>query len=385
MIEELEAAVGAVCEADPATLADGDAVLALHRCLARLEAATTRAAAAFDANGAWEACGARTAAAWLAVRAGLPRPTAARRMALGRALRHMPAAEGAWLAGRVGEAQVSLLARARTPRTEGAMARDEAMLVERAGELRFDRFARVLAYWSQCADPDGAEDDALAQRGRRSFHLSRSFEGMWFGDLVLDPIGGAVVSGALEAVEAELFAADWAEAKERIGEGATVEDLARTPAQRRADALVELARRAGTAPPDGRRPDPLFTVLVDYQTLAGRVCELVDGTVVSPGSLVPWLGQAWVQRVVFDSENRVLDVGVSRRVFDGATRLAVQVRDRECFHELCDLPAQQCQIDHVIPWSAGGRTEMANGRPACGFHNRQRHQPRPTHPPPARE
>ncbi|MBW3627635.1 MAG: HNH endonuclease, partial [Actinobacteria bacterium] len=66
--------------------------------------------------------------------------------------------------------------------------------------------------------------------------------------------------------------------------------------------------------------------------------------------------------------------GVSRRLFTGATRRAVQVRDQECFHPLCDEPAEFCQIDHVEPWSAGGDTVAANGRPACAYHNRQRHR-----------
>jgi hypothetical protein len=118
----------------------------------------------------------------------------------------------------------------------------------------------------------------------------------------------------------------------------------------------------------------LFSVFVDYETFAGSICQLDNGTVVSPGSLRPWLDQAWVERVVFDSPSRVIDVGMHRRFFGGATRRAVEVRDRECFHELCDVPAAQCEIDHVEPYSQGGLTIQANGRPACDFHNRGRHR-----------
>jgi hypothetical protein len=166
---------------------------------------------------------------------------------------------------------------------------------------------------------------------------------------VLDPISGAIVAKALERIVDELFEADWAEARARLGEVATTADLTRSPAQRRADALVEMARRAGTAPADGRRPEPLFTVLVGYESFAGRICQLANGSVVSPGSLVPWLESAWVERVVFESPSRVIDVGVARRLFSGATRRAVQVRDQECFHDLCDEPADDCEIDHVEP------------------------------------
>jgi hypothetical protein len=355
-------------------LSDGESIQELHHCLARLEAATTRATASFEAGGEWQADGARSASAWLARRCGLPSSTARRRLRLGRALRHLPVAERAWLAGELGEAQVAALARARTPATEAAMERDEELLVGEAIRLRFDSFIRVLTYWSQHADPDGVEDDAASGRAARRLHLSQSFEGMWFGDLVLDPISGAIVAKALERIVDELFEADWAEARARLGEEATTADLARSPAQRRADALVEMARRAGSAPADGRRPEPLFTVLVGYETFAGRICQLANGSVVSPGSLVPWLDSAWVERVVFDSPSRVIDVGVARRLFSGATRRAVQVRDQECFHDLCDEPADDCEIDHVEPWSAGGQTVAANGRAACGHHNRRRHR-----------
>ena len=64
----------------------------------------------------------------------------------------------------------------------------------------------------------------------------------------------------------------------------------------------------------------------------GRICELANGTVVAPAALVRWLESAWLERVVFDSPSRVLDVGVAQRLFTGATRRAVEVRDRECFH-----------------------------------------------------
>ncbi len=224
------------------------------------------------------------------------------------------------------------------------------------------------------ADPDGVEDSAASGEKARRFHLSQSWENMWFGDLVLDPISGAVVFNQLRRIESELFDADWAGARARLGDGATSADLARTPAQRRADALVEMARRAGSVPEGARRPDPLFTVVVGYETFAGRICELANGSAVSPGSLLEWLDEAWVERVVFDGPSRVIDVGVARRLFDGATRGAVQVRDRDCFHDTCDEPAEGCQIDHIEPWSAGGATVAANGRPACGYHNRRRHR-----------
>ncbi|MEY2568465.1 MAG: hypothetical protein QOE35_2994, partial [Actinomycetota bacterium] len=170
------------------------------------------------------------------------------------------------------------------------------------------------------------------------------------------------------------FFHDWAEAKARLGHDPSVLDLPRTPAQRRADALVEMATRSRTAPANGRRPEPLFSVLLGDEALS-RLCELANGTVITPGSLLPWLDQAWIERIVFGPASRVLDVGEQRRLFEGATRRAVEVRDRECFHPSCDARADDCQVDHIEPHSWGGETTQDNGRLACGFHNRARHRP----------
>ena len=50
-----------------------------------------------------------------------------------------------------------------------------------------------------------------------------------------------------------------------------------------------------------QRPRPLYTVLVGYETFAGRLCELDDGTVIAPGLLLGDLSKADIERVVFDA------------------------------------------------------------------------------------
>ena len=374
---ELVGVVDALCAADPSRLADGETLVVLHRQLERLSAVTTRAVASFDAGRAWDAEGARSASAWLSVRWNVPLSSARRWVVLGRSLRDMPWVEAAWLGGDIGEAQVGLLASARTAETASCFERDEAMLVDQAVKLGYRCLVRALAYWGQLADPEGTERSAARQHADRHLHLSESFGGGWALDGFFDPINGAVIANALGSIEKELFEADWAQARARVGEKVCTGDLARTAKQRRADALVELARRAMAVPAGSRMPEPLFSVLVGYETFAGRTCELAGGTVVAPGALVPWLDRAWVERVVFDGPDRVKNVGVRRRIFTGATRRAVQLRDRTCFHPYCDQVAEECEIDHVRPWSEGGLTVEDNGRSACGFHNRERHRPRP--------
>jgi hypothetical protein len=374
---ELAGALDALSAVDAGVLGEAETVVALQRAAERLACVLTRAVAAFDAGRSWEADGARTASAWLAARCRMPVESARRRVRLGRALRNMGVVEAAWLAGEIGEAQVRLLAGARTPATAECFARDESMLVEQARTLGYGAFARCVAYWGQLADPEGTDRSAAARFAARRLHLSETFDGSWALDGLLDPINGAILAKALGAIEQEFFQADWAEARERSGEDVRASHLARTPAQRRADALVEMAKRSMALPAGARLPEPLFSVLVGYETFAGRVCELANRRVVAPADLARWLDEAWVERVVFDGPERVTDVGVRRRLFAGATKRAVQVRDKECFHPTCEEPAEACEIDHVQPWAAGGLTTEANGRVACGFHNRQRDGARP--------
>jgi uncharacterized protein YbjQ (UPF0145 family) len=250
----------------------------------------------------------------------------------GREIRPLPVAAEAWATGAIAAAQVDVLAGLRSEATEEALARDEEMLVDQARTLPYQSFVRVAAYWEQLADPDRVEKDEELRRAARDVYLERSFGGMWLGQLTLDPMSGAIVGGELERLEQAMFATDWAEAKAATGREPTLADLARTPGQRRADALVEMATRSKMVPEGARRPGPLFSILIDYGT-AVRACELADGTVVAPGSLLPWLGEALFERAVFAPSRRV-EVSERARLFIGATRRALGLRDRECAHLL---------------------------------------------------
>ena len=163
VVEKLAGDIDELVATDPVALGDAESVVALHRQYERLGAVLARATAAFDASKAWADDGARSAASWVAWQTPSPRPTAQRRVRLGRALRSMPAVEQAWLEGDIGEAQVGLLVRARTPETAELFERDEQMLVEHARDLRFSSFARALAYWRYHADAETCERDAQAK------------------------------------------------------------------------------------------------------------------------------------------------------------------------------------------------------------------------------
>jgi hypothetical protein len=372
-LENVEEALEALIASGAENYGDGESMERLHHLSSRLDSFVTEATAAFEVGEQWAADGAKTAASWISSRCRVPRAAALRRVRLGRTLRHLPMVAEAWSEGDIGEDAAKAIASARRHRTEAAMARDEEMLVAQAKELGFEDFCRALAYWKQLADPDGAETSEEEKKASRDVFLTSSYNGMWLGQMTLDPINGAIVSGELNRLEHDLFEADCAEAKERLGRTARIDELVRTSGQRRADALVEMATRSKTAPAEGIRPAPLFSVLVGFETLHGRICELENGTVLHPSALEPWMDSAYFERATFTLPNRI-DVSVRSRFFKGGTRRAIELRDRICTHPHCYEPAENCQVDHIETYASGGLTTQDNGRLLCGFHNRLRNQ-----------
>lgn len=374
--EQLSEAIDRLVEAGRAELAKPETALALQREAARLAALAARSVAAVDEAKTWKDDGALSASHWLRFSARLPIDKAKRQVWLGAAVAELPITNAAWLAGDINDCHVAAIARAQLINPE-AMARDEETIVEWARYESFNAFLRGLNYWRYENDPDFGDGAAERIRGRRQLRCRKRINGMLSAGFDLPAIGGEIWFNELLRIEQELFEADWAEARARVGDNATIDDLGRTDAQRRADAMVEMAVRSATAPADGQRPAPLFSVFIGWETFHGMLCRLERGDAVEPAALLPWLDSAWVERIVFDGPSRVIDVGVQRRIFSGATRRAVELRDQECFHPFCDVPAGNAQVDHIQPWSAGGETKQANGRVACGAHNRARHKRRP--------
>ncbi len=362
-----------LAENDASLYCDGESVRALERQGWRMECTTARAVASFDQWREWGSDGAASATAWIDTTCHVPKKEARAQLRRGKALPALPRVAAAWKDGDIGAAHVDALLRVRRPVTEEALWRDEGILVDAARTMKFAQFGTVLDYWEQHADQDGTEEAAEAKRAQRDVYLFPSPYG-YLGEMRFDSIGGAIVVKELKAIEDEFFEADWAEAKERLGRDPHADELARTPAQRRADAMIEMAVRSASAKGnERRRPEPLFTVVIDYPTLAGRVCQLEQGPVVTPGSLLRWMDSATFERIIFAPNTRA-ECSVTSRFFTGATRRVLQVRDLQCQHEFCDLSADRCEMDHIVPYTQGGLTVQENGQVLCKFHNRLRYE-----------
>ena len=302
-------------EVDPSALADRESIIALHRELARLEAVVARATAAFDASGDWAFDGAQTVATWITTRCLVKQSQAKRLVHRGRALRCLPETERAWASGRITGDHVDVLASLRRDGTEEVLARDEALLVDQATKLPFAQFGRTTTYWMQRADPEGSEKDAERLRAGREVYLVPSFGGAWLGSITLDPIEGTIVARSWP---------DWSTSCSRLT----------GPRPKRPSAVTRDPVTAWPAPPSSAGPTPWWRWPGALQasrptvgsptrcsrsswateTLHGSICETEDGTVIPPGSLLPWLDSADLERAVFTPGKRVA-IGCTTRLF----------------------------------------------------------------------
>jgi len=240
-------------------------------------------------------------------------------------------------------------------------ARFEPAILHRLGE-------RILAH----VDPDLAdrrlreqlERDAKRAQWRRGFSLCSDGLGGVRLTGSLDIEGAAIVSAALEPL-----------AKPVRGDNGPDP---RTASARRADALVDVCRialAAGGLPENGgSSPQLNVTVNLDALRRDMAIGELDTGALLSPTTIRRMACQATILPAVLDGVGVPIDVGRSRRLFSGAARQAVLLRDRGCAFPGCDRPPRWCDIHHVVSWLDGGSTDRDNGVALCSFHHRLIHR-----------
>jgi hypothetical protein len=121
-------------------------------------------------------------------------------------------------------------------------------------------------------------------------------------------------------------------------------------------------------------------VTMPLETLEGRLAAArVLGTDVrlSPAAARRLACQAGVIPAVLGADSVVLDLGRRSRLHTKVQRhaLAVQQQGR-CAADRCATPATWCDAHHLVPWSAGGATSVANGALLCPRHHTLAHDPR---------
>ncbi|MBM3696457.1 MAG: DUF222 domain-containing protein, partial [Actinobacteria bacterium] len=267
-------------------------------------------------------------------------------------------------AGEVSESKVRVLAQAQALAPE-QFAADEKILVDQVKTAAAQQAPRLVAAWKHQTNPEGAEAEAERLHQLRALHLSEGLLGMLHLSGDLDPESGLIVRHALEALT------DPANLNPHDG---------RTPAQVRADALVEVCRHhLDGSNGGGRRPSRVL-VTIPWNTL--QQGEGIVDTEPGPigGDTARRLAcDATISRVLLDPDSVPIDMGRATRVIPPALRRALALRDRGCAHPGCRIPPQWCDAHHIQHWADGGETVLANLRLLCRQHHRtaHHHQPHP--------
>ncbi len=339
--------------------------------------------------------GHRSVGAWAAHRHRSRVGVAHRQAAVARRLDPVPDVAAAFAAGELSLDHARILARVYRPAVHDVYQRDIQMLLGFARTLSFDRFERAVRRWWEEADPDEA------QRCRNRSYAQRTLHSAQVGDQVVtrmnsDLMSGAIFGETLDRFTQQLFDEEWAAARELHGDEACIADLERTPGQRRHDALIR-AMGVAARSLDGDVGEPQVHVLIDHETLDREiqrfcgvrpeppsaephpifgpgVCETLSGIPVNPTDALLAAFRGHISRTVYSGPGRIIDMGRRSRLFTGALKEALVIRDRVCTHPGCNIPAHLCQADHIIPWSRGGPTSEPNGNMKCHYHHHLRHR-----------
>lgn len=338
---------------------EGEELVELWTQRCRLDAEFTRRFALFERCQGYSAEGALTAAAWLRARCRMDPGAASDRVFTARKLLELPETEAAYGAGEINYEHARVMARAVDSCGAEAVREHEKVLLEVGREESPQKLRFATEVLHNAVDPDGALQDANAQYAQRGVWISE-LNGMYRLDGFLDREGGATLRTALEALL-----------------GPPSADDSRQPAQRRADALVELGRQALDRGELGRSggQKPHLAVVVQAEALKGAAAGELDWAAPVPGEMVRRLAcDCALSLLVVDQDGRVLMGSEERRVLATAKRRAIEKRDRHCRFPGCDRPAGWTDGHHLWHWADGGPNDVDNIYLICRPHHRLLHE-----------
>jgi hypothetical protein len=297
--------------------------------------------------------------AWLRDRAGLSGRQASQAATVAKRLRQLPVTADAWTSGTLSGGQVDAICANVSPATVELFADHEAGLVPTLAGMNVQDTATVMRAWKAAADTDGTEP----VEPERSFYLSPSLGGQWAVGGSLDPHSGHELNVAL-----------------RVAQTDDVEgEPARTPGQRRADALIDICRYFLDHQQHrrGGRHRPHVNVVVDLADFeAGRPGHYIDGDLLDPARLHTLLCDSAIHRVITSGRSAILDYGTSTRTIPAPLWNALVIRDEHCrFPGGCDRPPEWCHGHHVTWVTQDGPTRLDNLVLLCSRHHHRLHQP----------
>jgi len=347
---------------------------------ASMDALVSQAIGCLDRDGVTEREACVRTANWLRSTNHLSLGAARREVAAGRALTsRFTATADALAGGEVSAEQASAIVRVLDElppeMSDVQIQAGEASMLEHARQLGPTELERCSRHLLDVLAPEIAEaNDAdrlerQRKQAERTRHLSMGNDGhgSLYGRFKLGACDGEALRAVIDAIAK----------RDLIGDDITPSGGdRRTMEQRRADALVELARayqRCGDGPANGG-DRPRINLLLDYTTLTDG---LAPGTLLDSGHQITahearlLACDADILPIVCNGTGQPLDLGRQQRLFTAALRQALAVRDQGCTFPGCDRPPRDCDAHHIVPWWDHGDTALHNGALLCRFHHQQ--------------
>jgi len=234
----------------------------------------------------------------------------------------------------------------------------ERFLVAKARDFDATMLAGIARQLVDTLDPDGILADEHEQRRRRQVSLSPIANGMFRISGDLDAETSAAAMTVLHSLAAP-----------KAGEEADP----RSAGQRLHDALgsvLKLALRSGSLPSAGGIPATVLITMTAEQFVSGTGHAVTSfGHRIRVSQALRLTGQASLGWVVQGSKGAVLAFGRQHRIASQSQTLALIARDTGCAFPGCTAPPEWTERHHVVPWRAGGPTDLDNLCLLCDFHH----------------
>jgi hypothetical protein len=304
-------------------------------------------------------------------------------------------------------------------------ARDDEVLtgpqgrtLQRVSGLDEKKLAAAITMTTRMLRPDkDLRDDDERLKASRSLTQHTDGCGLTRYKLVLDPEGAAIIDAAVAALSAPV-------------KGPEGEPDDRTPARRRADALLAIVGRGVSSP--GQAPKSDKAQVVVTISLAALTANLTAGRCGACGQDLPTnafgqplahvgdlgggvsggvgrggaghglgaagvaggghaggltaTGQVLAPAVVrkmacegaiipalLGTDSEPLELGRAARYFSPGQKRALYLRDGGCTFPGCTMPAHWCDAHHVDYWSLGGCTDIGRSALLCERHHTKVH------------
>lgn len=288
----------------------------------------------------------------------------------------------------------------------------DGRVTQRVPGLDEKKLAAGISMTTRMLRPDKDQrDEDERQKASRSLTQHTDACGMTRYKLVLDPEGAAIIDAAVAALSDPV-------------KGPDGEPDERTPARRRADALLAIVGRGVSSPgqaPKSDKAQVLVTISLAALTsdLATGRCGscgqdlpghplgsgltpfgpgatsggssgvssgpagchrpghagglTATGQVLAPTAVRKLACEAGIIPAILGTDGELLDLGRAARYFTPGQKRALYLRDGGCTYPGCTMPAHWSDAHHLQYWSLGGASDLDNAALLCERHHTKVH------------